>query len=125
MWVRFLWLSVAGALGALARFGLTEAVNRVAGDRFPWGTFAVNAVGCLGFGIVWGLAESQGKISAEFRMIALTGFMGAFTTFSTFAFDSARMWQGEQWGLFAIHLAAQNGVGVALVLAGLALTKPA
>lgn len=84
-------IAVAGALGALARWGLSGVVQRGAGDAFPWGTFAVNVVGCFLFGLVWTAATERDLFSPAARTILLTGFLGAFTTFSTFAFETDRL----------------------------------
>jgi fluoride exporter len=82
-------LAIAGMAGTLARYWLSGAVQRLCGASFPWGTLAVNILGCLLFGFVWTLAEEWQVITEESRLVILTGFMGAFTTFSTFAFDTA------------------------------------
>ncbi len=117
-------LAAAGAIGTLGRFGIGSALARFGGGGFPWATFLVNAIGCFLFGLVAALAEERGILSAESKLIVLTGFLGAFTTFSTFAFDTASFVRGGDWALAAINFAAQNVVGVVLVLAGGALGRP-
>src|SRR5262249_6918278 len=93
---KLLWLSFMGVLGTLARYGLQGWVQRRAGT-FPWGTLAVNALGCLLFGVIWALADERLLISGESRTIALVGFMGAFTTFSSFAFETTALLRDAQW----------------------------
>ncbi len=122
MWRTLLLLSLAGAIGSLARYGLSGVVQRMAGEAFPWGVLAVNATGSLLFGLVWGLAEYRGAISSDARLIALVGFMGAFTTFSTYSYETARLLQSSQWLYAAGNIVANNVVCIALVLAGMALT---
>jgi CrcB protein len=116
-------LAAAGAAGTLARFGLGGLAQRLTTSGFPWGTLVVNGVGCLLFGIVWSLAEERLVISGTTRTIALVGFMGAFTTFSTFAFETTQMLDDGQWFLAAANVLAQNVTGVVLVLAGIAVGK--
>ncbi|MEX0776150.1 MAG: fluoride efflux transporter CrcB [Phycisphaeraceae bacterium] len=124
MFQKLLWIAVAGAAGTLARYGLAGLVHRWPGSsEFPWGTLVVNAAGCLLFGVVWGLAEYRHVISDDLRPIILIGFMGAFTTFSTFAFETTHMLQGAQWGYAAANIVAQNVLGVIMVLAGFALAR--
>jgi fluoride exporter len=124
LWQKLLLLASAGAAGTLARFGLSGLVQRIGpSGGFPWGTFAVNAVGCLLFGIVWSLAEERLIIGGATRVIVLVGFMGAFTTFSTFAFETGQMLDDSQWLLAAGNLLLQNVAGVALLLVGIALGK--
>lgn len=116
---KILWIALAGAFGNIARFGLSGFVQRATGAGFPMGTLAVNVLGCFLFGAVWSLAESRAGISAEVRTVVLIGFMGAFTTFSSFAFETAQMVRDSQW-LFAFgNILAQNLVGIACLFLGL------
>jgi CrcB protein len=115
-----LLLAMAGGLGALARYGLSGAVYQTCGEKFAWGTLAVNALGCFLFALIWTMAEDRIVISGHTRMIILTGFMGAFTTFSTYAFETSRYINDSQWNLVAANVLAQNVLGLACVFAGLA-----
>jgi CrcB protein len=123
LWQKLAWLAGAGAVGTLARYGLSGLVQRLLPTEFPWGTLAVNALGCLLFGIVWSLAEERMLISGQTRIILLIGFMGAFTTFSTFAFETGQMLDDSEWLLAAANILLQNVLGIFLVLAGMALGK--
>ncbi len=122
-WQKMAWLTVAGAIGTLCRYGLGGWVQRLIPTAFPWGTLAVNATGCFLFGIVWSLAEQRMLISGQTRLILLVGFMGAFTTFSTFAFETSQMLDDGEWLLAAGNMLLQNISGVILVLAGIALGR--
>lgn len=117
------WLALAGGLGTLARFGLSTLLRNVAGERFPWGTFVVNALGCLLFGVVFALAEDRWALSRQTRLIVLTGFMGAFTTFSTYAHESAGLLRESQWWSAAANIAGQNALGLVCIFLGLALGR--
>ncbi len=118
---KLLLIAVAGSLGTLARYGLGGLVQSYAGKVFPWGTVAVNLCGCLLFGLVWSSLENRLPGSIETRSIILIGFMGAFTTFSTFIFETRNLLYDQEWllaiGYFAIH----NVGGLAALLAGIAL----
>jgi CrcB protein len=114
-------LGIAGALGALSRYGLSGLVQSYAGARFAWGTLVVNALGCFLFGLIWMLAaEERTLISAQTRFLVLTGFMGAFTTFSTFAFETTRYLNDSQWALAAANVIGQNVLGLVCVFIGMA-----
>lgn len=118
---KLLLIGLAGGLGALSRYGLSGLVQRLSGGTFPLGTFVVNVLGCFLFGLVWGLLEN--RLGPQFRLVVLTGYMGAFTTFSTYAFESAGLLQHGQWAWAVANLAGQNVLGLALLLAGLALGR--
>lgn len=120
---KILWLGISGALGTLCRYGLSGFVQRVFGWPFPWGTFAVNMIGCFFFGLVWSLGEERLMISGEWRMIILGGFMGAFTTFSTFAFETGEFLRNSQWLLGGLNILSQNLLGIAFLIIGLSLGK--
>ncbi len=123
MWQKLAWLALAGALGTLSRFGLSGLVQRVCGECFPWGTLSVNCIGCFCFGLVWSLAEERLFISGETRFIILTGFMGAFTTFSTFAFETGQQLRDSQVLTALANIAAHNFIGLGLLFAGLMLGR--
>lgn len=117
------WIALAGAVGTLSRYGLSGAVQRVCGERFPWGTLVVNALGCFLFGLIWMTAEEHLIITGRTRLIVLTGFMGAFTTFSTYAFESSAMLRDSQWLSAVANIAGQNALGLVCVLLGFAVGR--
>ena len=81
-----------GFLGALARYGLSGLVQRhVALSAFPFGTLAVNLLGCFAIGLLAGLADSRQLWGPEFRLFALIGVLGGFTTFSTLGYETFAM----------------------------------
>ncbi|MCC6409686.1 MAG: CrcB family protein [Planctomycetes bacterium] len=123
MLVKLALLAAAGAVGTLARFGVSTWVQRSGASSFPLGTLAVNLLGCFAFGVLWAVAERRVESAEALRMYALTGFMGAFTTFSTFAFDSSVMLARREGWLLAANLALQNGLGIGLVIVGLWLGR--
>jgi len=113
-------IALAGAAGTLARYFLRGLVQRLYGGAFPWGTFAVNISGTFLFGFVWSLAEERLVISGEARAVVLVGFMGAFTTFSTFMFETGELLRDSQFALAFGNIALQNVVGIIFLILGLA-----
>ena len=85
------YIAIAGAAGTLTRYGVVSLFQRDGVSGMPWGVFAANMVGSLLFGLIWAMSEERGWIGENARVIALVGFMGAFTTFSTLAFDNVQM----------------------------------
>ena len=120
---RLLLIASAGAVGTLARYGLSGLVQRIAGPAFPWGTVTVNLSGCFLFGLVWIYFTEKVSLSGDLRTIVLVGFMGAFTTFSTFVFETGGMLQGGQWLAAAANLTLQNLLGLAALFLGSVLGR--
>lgn len=114
-----LWIAFSGALGAISRFGLGALVQRTAKSAFPWGTIAVNILGCLLFGLIWQLGEGVGRLDRQTRIIILTGFMGSFTTFSTFAFESTQLFRGGQSAAALANIGLQTTVGLLALALGM------
>ena len=123
MAAKLAWLAFAGTLGTLARYGLSGLVQRLHESSFPFGTLVVNTLGCFAFGTVWTLAEERLIIGGETRAILLIGFMGAFTTFSTYAFETSAMLRDAEWALAATNALSQNVLGVAAFFLGVALGR--
>lgn len=111
-------IAAAGSVGAVLRYLLVQLLQ-AQGAGAPWATAVVNLVGCFGFGLCWGCA--QGRWSAVLSAAVLVGFFGAFTTFSSFAFDCQQLLQERRlWQLFG-NVAAQNVLGLAAMLGGIGL----
>ena len=120
---KLLWLSLAGACGTISRFALCELAAKTKWSHLPIGTFTVNILGSFLFGVIYVLAQRKLNISAETRVILLTGFMGAFTTFSAFAFETAKMLKSEQWMMAFGNIIGQTILGVAALVAGVMIAR--
>jgi CrcB protein len=94
--LQILAIAGGGALGAVARFGVSTGVYRWLGRDFPWGTLAVNVIGSFVMGLLFVLLLERGLFPPEARAAVLVGFLGAFTTFSTFSLETLSLIeQGE------------------------------
>jgi CrcB protein len=111
-------IAFAGMFGTLARYGLASYVQRNVTTTFPWGVFTVNMIGSFAFGLIWAYSETHGWVSENMRAVLLAGFMGAFTTFSTFAFDNSQFARASHWQFFVTNILLTNAAGIALVFAG-------
>lgn len=118
MWTKLVLIAVAGTAGTLARYWVSGLTYQLMGSRFAYGTLAVNVIGCFLFGIVWSLAEERMAIPALARIAILVGFMGAFTTFSTFAFETMNYVRDSQFMLAFLKVGANCVLGFGAIVSG-------
>ena len=123
MWQKIIYLGIAGGVGTVARYFVSGVVQRYGGAGFPLGTAAVNVLGCVLFGVVWAVLESRVSVSGQMRMVIFVGFFGGFTTFSSFAFETSQLMDEGEWLLAMGNAAVQNVLGIAAMVAGLAVGK--
>jgi fluoride exporter len=120
---RLLLLAGAGAAGALCRYGLGGLVQGALGTRYPWSTLVVNLVGCFAAGALFGLFETRWALSGEARIIVFIGFLGAFTTFSSYMLETAELARDAEWLAAAGNMVLQNGLGAAALYVGLVASR--
>lgn len=123
--MRLLLIAIGAAIGGLARYGLSGLVHRFATPFFPYGTFAVNVLGCLLFGAVIGLAEGRGAVGPGTRAFVLIGVLGGFTTFSTYTFETFELLRAGQIVRALANSAGQVVGGLIALWAGYAAVRAA
>ena len=111
-------IAIAGAAGALARYGLEGVVSDRTGGGFPWGTFVVNVSGSLALGFVFTLMTERLTADASLRAVLTIGFLGAYTTFSTLSFETYRLLEDGALGLAFANAAGSLAAGLAAVYVG-------
>ena len=116
-------IAVAGSVGALARYGLDGFVSRRTRGAFPWGTVVVNISGAFVIGLVFTLATERWGLAPWLRSALTIGFLGAYTTFSTFMLESYRLASDRALGLAAANMLGSCAAGLAAVYAGVALAR--
>lgn len=113
---------LGGALGALARWGLHVWIDaKTAQSNFPWGILAVNVLGCFLFGLLFALGESRQWFSEAVRMMLFTGFLGSFTTFSTFGWNTLSLLREGQTTLAFGNVLLSVSLGLFAVWVGFLL----
>jgi CrcB protein len=115
-------VAAGGAIGAVLRFGLSGWLQRLA-PHFPLGTLVVNVLGCLAIGVLMTLSEESGKVSVDTRLFIAVGLLGAFTTFSTFGYETFGLLRRGETALALASVAANVLIGLGAVVAGRAIAR--
>jgi CrcB protein len=111
-------VALGGALGSVARFLLSSRLQGWVGAAFPWGTLAVNVVGCLLIGVLSGAADGRGAVSPNARAFLMVGVLGGFTTFSSFGYETLQLTRDGEMGRALVNIAANVVVGLAAAWGG-------
>jgi fluoride exporter len=118
-----LLVALGGALGALARVGLSLWITRATAPSFPWATLGVNTLGCLLLGLLVGLTQGDDEPLRAARLGLGGGFLGAFTTWSTFSVETITLAQEGRAGAAALNLALSLVLGLSAGALGLHLSR--
>lgn len=122
MLLRLSLIALAGAAGTLARYGIQHQAAIRAWSPVT-GTLLVNLVGCLAFGLAWGALHQRDLLVGDLRLVLLTGFLGAFTTFSAFIADSTSMARSGDHVLAACNVVGQVVFGALLLGIGVLIAR--
>jgi len=117
--MKIILVMIGGSIGALCRYGVTLIAVRLYGDSFPLGTLCVNLSGCFLIGMSFALGSERNILSPSARLFFMTGFLGALTTFSTFALESINFTRSGLALTSIINVFANNLGGLILVLLGM------
>ncbi len=119
----FLLISLGAIVGANARYLISRFAAKALGPVFPYGTLFINVSGSLivGFFMVW--ASERVLIDPRWRLLVVIGFCGAFTTFSSYAFETMAYFEQGQWLLLCSNVLSNNLLCLGGALAGMALAR--
>jgi CrcB protein len=120
--MNYLAVFIGGGLGSLCRFFLSTYVAKSSNSFFPFGTLTVNLLGSLMIGVLFEFFERY-VVPAEIRILLTTGFLGGFTTFSTFALENTGMLRDGEYRYFFFNLLAHNVAGLIFVFSGILLVR--
>ena len=115
-------IAFGGAVGAVARYGLSGWVQSLLGTTFPIGTLVVNVLGSFALGFSLPLFATLAW-SAESRTLVTIGFLGAFTTYSTFSYEAVVLLEGGEWARGGVYMGGSLLLGLAGIVSGMALAS--
>lgn len=116
-------VAIGGAIGALARYGVSHAAFKIMGAGFPYGTLCVNVLGSVIMGLLIGVFAHFWQPSPHLKLMIVTGFLGAFTTFSTFSLDVISLYERGEFLSAAAYVAASLVLSVGGLLGALILVR--
>lgn len=116
-------VGIFGAAGAISRYALDGWVSDMTHGQFPWGTFVVNLLGAFALGIVVALTTERLLLSPDWRVALGIGFLGAFTTFSTYTYETVKLAEDGAIGLALLNSVGMLALGLIAATLGLALGR--
>jgi CrcB protein len=120
---KYLLIAAGGALGSIARYWVGTTVSGRVGTRFPWGTFVVNITACviIGFAITW--LGHRIELSPSWRYLVPIGFIGAYSTFSTYEWELFTTLEAGELAMAALYAVSSLVLGLAAVWVGAKLAS--
>lgn len=117
------WVAMGGALGAVARYGVAVGSVKLLGSQFPYGTLIVNTAGAFAALFILTLLSEKLALMPAVRLFAVVGFLGAFTTFSTYTYETILFIEAGEWGRALWNMLINNGLSLAAGVLGIAAAR--
>lgn len=118
-----LLVGLGGGIGSMLRYLSQRMADKVYPIHFPWGTFAVNIIGCFLIGIFWGISFKSFESNENWKVFLMTGLCGGFTTFSAFTLEGIGLLKEQKMALFFLYIAGSVLVGLAATYLGMKLSR--
>jgi len=121
--LKYVYIAVGGALGSLARYGVGVLVSDRMGTKFPYGTFVINITACVIIGFSLAYLGRRTELSAGWRFLIPVGFVGAYSTFSTFEWETFSKLQAGEFFTSSLYVVLSIVLGLAAVWCGVMLAR--
>ncbi len=118
-----LLVGLGGFVGSVLRYLIQRTAGRYIPLAFPLGTFLINISGCLGIGLLMGLAVRHAWLTMEWRLLLVTGVCGGFTTFSSYSYEGFKLFKEGQYLIFGMYIAGSVILGIGATALGYTITK--
>lgn len=123
MMKNILLVGLGGGIGSILRYISQKMAHKIYPIHFPWGTFAVNIVGCFLIGLFWGMSFKSFDTNENWKLFLMTGLCGGFTTFSAFTLEGIGLLKEQKLALFFLYVAASVLIGLAATYLGMKITR--
>lgn len=121
--MKYLAIGAAGFLGALTRYLITGITRSLAGSTFPWGTLVVNISGSFLLGLVYAATAQRAIIDPHWRLAITVGFIGSYTTFSTFSLETFKLLESGNWPAATGNILGSLIISLVAIYSGIALGR--
>lgn len=121
--MELLSIAAGGALGAVSRFCLGNLISRIIGSALPYGTFVINIVGCFFMGLIMTMIIERGMLATAWRLFLCVGFLGGFTTFSSFGYETLMLLREEKIVAALAYVGGSIILGLMSAALGVAVGK--
>jgi len=121
--INLIFIAVAGGIGAVSRYGVDAAASAMFGRHFPYGTLIANIVGCFLMGLIMHWSMSIDNLPRHVHLMLTTGFLGAFTTFSTFGYQTIQLVENGNYAAAGLNVLLSVAVGLLAAWGGLSLGR--
>ncbi len=115
---KYIYVLIGGAIGSLVRFILSDFITNKFNSTFPYGTFSVNILGSFLIGFLFGLFSLNGQLDDKVRLLLFVGFLGGFTTFSSFALENLKLINQDFFSTSILYIILSNFLALLLVYVG-------
>ena len=121
--MEIVWVGIGGSIGAIGRYLIGRELTARVGGLFPWGTFTVNLAGALLIGVLFALLTERGVGHEHLRALLVAGFLGGFTTFSSYTLEAVNLFESGDWTMALAYLLGSNLLGLVACAAGIATVR--